>query len=243
MTGCILDGAQICGTDFTEADVSGASFVGCDVDAALFRWTLCSRETVWPYGAKGRISGVATLGPGLDLREWRLRDRFLYGLDLSGCLLDKADLTGCTLSTAVLDACSLEETSLKQVELQDASLRGVRLRGSRMDHCNLRGVDLTSSTGLPKSMRGCTYDASTVWPSELFTYAVKNGALLIGPGVNLAGADLRRSILCNADLRDANLEGADLRHADLNTADLRGARLEGARLDKAILRGTILDTA
>lgn len=57
-------------------------------------------------------------------------------------------------------------------------------------------------------------------------------------GANLAGAKLYLANLANANLQGANLQGAALGGADLANADLRGANLTGA-----ILEGAYLDTA
>jgi uncharacterized protein YjbI with pentapeptide repeats len=70
-------------------------------------------------------------------------------------------------------------------------------------------------------------------------------------GINLGGADLRRTKLSGATLRLATLRFADLRFADLRFADLRFANLRfadlseadlsGAKLRGAILSGAVID--
>ena len=95
---------------------------------------------------------------------------------------------------------------------------------------------------------------------------VLNGVSL--PGLQLAHADLRRTILIesdlrhailvcasleqavlrktdfrDSDLRQANMDGADLFRANLSGADLRDASLVSAFLKCADLRGTDLSTA
>jgi len=62
---------------------------------------------------------------------------------------------------------------------------------------------------------------------------------------NLAGVDLSKAQLRQADLSEADLHGADLRRANLreanlNGADLRGARLYRANLNRAYLAGANL---
>lgn len=62
----------------------------------------------------------------------------------------------------------------------------------------------------------------------------------LGPGANLAHADLTYANLDGLDLSDADLRGALLGHASLVGANLSGARLSGAQLDYADLRGANL---
>jgi len=59
----------------------------------------------------------------------------------------------------------------------------------------------------------------------------------------LASADLTRGMLTGADLREAQCKDALLFRAQLASADLRGARLEGANLRGAYLKGANLGEA
>lgn len=73
------------------------------------------------------------------------------------------------------------------------------------------------------------------------------GGFHLGPGADLAGADLagadlRGLVLCGADLRGACLIAADLRGADLAATDLLGADLRDARLDGADLAAALFLT-
>src|ERR1700756_4707770 len=56
------------------------------------------------------------------------------------------------------------------------------------------------------------------------------------PGCDLAGANLKRFDLTQADLAGANLAGANLHRAQLTRVNLSGANLTGANLNKADLK-------
>lgn len=60
---------------------------------------------------------------------------------------------------------------------------------------------------------------------------------------NLAGVNLSRATLANANLKDANFAGANLERANLEGAFLKGANLEGADLTDANLKGANLTGA
>ena len=66
---------------------------------------------------------------------------------------------------------------------------------------------------------------------------------IVGPKLDLSGANLRGAKLYGANLQEANLQGADLREADLRLADLRGASLQGADLVDADLENADLENA
>ena len=68
---------------------------------------------------------------------------------------------------------------------------------------------------------------------------VVNG-YLIGPGVDLRSADLRRADLEGANLENADLRDADLEGANLSMASLIGCNLDGVNLSGAILHGVII---
>ena len=62
----------------------------------------------------------------------------------------------------------------------------------------------------------------------------------IGPGVNLAGADLSESKRFSLTPKCVNLSRANLSGANLSRANLSGANLDGANLSGANLSGAIL---
>jgi hypothetical protein len=75
---------------------------------------------------------------------------------------------------------------------------------------------------------GVVADGHTVWPEGFDPVAA--GVYVIGPMVDLSGAQLRYANLQGANLEGANLSGANLSFADLTGADLTRANLEGANL-------------
>ena len=82
--------------------------------------------------------------------------------------------------------------------------------------------------------------AHAEWLRTKDTETPSGTRIVVPPGVDLRGADLRRANLGGAYLRGANLGGANLRCANLGGADLGGADLRGADLGDAYLRGADL---
>lgn len=135
--------------------------------------------------------------------------------------LENADLGGMDLRYANLAYADLRDASLHEADLSYANLRGLHLEDQVMT--GIRGVDLSHC------------------PDSLPYRMVCRSNILLGPWVNLVGADLggmdlRDIALEGADLGSANLSAADLSGADLRWADLGDADLSGANLDGALLR-------
>jgi uncharacterized protein YjbI with pentapeptide repeats len=201
------------------------------------------------------------LRPGANLRHADLDNLALAGVDLTG-----ADLTGATLTGALFSVD--EDGGPVRVNLTDVELFGVTSGGiighaalpapwllvhgyligpgAHLFGADLAGTpdgdppappaDLTRAvlTGVVSGhldCTGCKLPAGWRWTGLPSGY-------LVGPGANLAGADLSR-----LDLRGVNLTGADLSGALLSGANLSGANLDGTNLSHADLTGTVLTDA
>ena len=77
---------------------------------------------------------------GLDLRDWRPRDRDLSGLQLKNCDLRGADLAGCTMRGANLSLSDLRGADCRGIDARGADLEGVDFSGA-----DLRDADLSAT--------------------------------------------------------------------------------------------------
>jgi uncharacterized protein YjbI with pentapeptide repeats len=109
--------------------------------------------------------------------------------------------------------------------LAKAQLRKSHLQGIDFSGADLRQADFSSVANLGRAERLAGGGLTLTMPK-------------IGPGADLAGANLR-----GARLSHANLTGASLIRVDLTQADLSGAALAGSNLREARLYGADLTQA
>ena len=143
----------------------------------------------------------------------------LYGANLLGADLTFADLTGADLAFATLGYASLAGASLSGATLAGASLGFADLTDADLTGAILTGVQSRQITGTPLAL-------PTNW-------LLVNG-YLVGPGANLAGAELDDANLSGVNLSFSFLTNASLIMADLTSADLIGASLSNADLSGAL---------
>jgi uncharacterized protein YjbI with pentapeptide repeats len=226
------------------------------------------------------VGGGRNLRPGANLRNADLESFNLTGVDLTG-----ADLTGATLTDALFcseDACSPGATftgaqlfgvksggivgsALLPAPWQlsngylvgpGADLTGAKLAGDlRADPpvppADLSGATLTAVVSGGVDCTGCKLPAGWRWTGLPTGYLVGPGANLAGAdlsrldlsGLNLAGADLSAASLKGTRLAGANLTGVEFDGADLSGANLTGANLTGANLSRLDLTGAVLSNA
>ena len=149
---------------------------------------------------------------GADLTRADLRRADLVNVNLTGACLKSARLIGANLVGAVLNDADLRQAKLSEACLDDVSAVRASFIEADLHYTRLIGANLTQSSFY---------------------------------GADLTGSDLSRAQLYRADLRwanmretvivDANMTDADLYHADLHSACLRGVDLTQARLDLATL--------
>jgi uncharacterized protein YjbI with pentapeptide repeats len=188
--------------------------------------------------------------PSATLIRASLSESNLAEADFTVANLLAADLKGANLKGAKLVGANLNLANLAQASLEEANIREANLRATNLAGANLAGANLTATDLSGTALAGAIYNERTRWPQG-FAYR-RSGA--VGPGAdlalanlsgahlsgvdlvaaNLAGADLQRADLARADLRDADLAGADLRRANLTNARLLGANLQATKLELAI---------
>lgn len=203
------------------------------------------------------------IGRGANLSGADLRDADLRDADLS-----YANLTGANLSGAILPSRKASLYSARTgdvvgvpsfipdwLQLIGGCLigPGVDLGGADLSGLDLSGVDLTgvslvganiTGTGLEgATLRGASTLRLVGQPSTLPAGWRCVGGYLLGPAVEIIGADLPGADLRNASLAGAKLPRSDLRRADLRRADLRRTKLTRARLQRSDLRGARMGKA
>jgi uncharacterized protein YjbI with pentapeptide repeats len=167
---------------------------------------------------------------GCDLSNDVLTNANLTNANLTGANLTNANLTNANLTNANLTHANLDDVTLTGAQLFGANLTasalsGAVLRSSDLTDANLSGADLSGA-----DLEGVMSSGITSTPIALPTPWSLIDGYLIGPGANLADAELSYANLSNADMSKADLSFADLSHADLSNANLSGANVSGADL-------------
>ncbi|MBI96066.1 hypothetical protein CL656_02875 [bacterium] len=207
LSGANLSGAKLEGAILERCNLKGANLSGANLEGARFY-----RANLEGAILKGAILERARLHRA-DLSEAKLEGAILerarlYRANLSGANLSGAKLEGAILEGAKLEGAILEGADLKGVDLTGANLEGVDLTNTKLEHTRL-----VNFIGRPKNVPE-VYWGGRRRINGIFYYTI------IGPNLNLEGADLK---------------GADLKGVDLTGAKFYGANLAGANLSGAIL--------
>lgn len=219
LQGTNLSSANLTGANLTQALVRNANLDKADLSGATLTGVNSRLITGTPahLPANWTLVKGSLIGPGANLINDQLGGAALSGADLAGAQLDGADLTGADLSRA---------------NLTGASLIGTILTSANLDGTNLANATLTAvvSGGI------------TGTPAALPAAWLVRAGFLMGPGINLSGANLSTRGLAGVDLSGANLSrvnftNANLSKANLAHADLTSATLTGANLFRAVLTG------
>jgi uncharacterized protein YjbI with pentapeptide repeats len=148
------------------------------------------------------------VGPSANLSDAVLPTTAQLGISLSATNFTNASLAGVNLAGAFMN----------NATLTNARLTGANLSGANLSAANLKGVVSGGVVGTPALPPG---------------YVMVSG-YIVGPDVNLSGANLAGARLNGQNLTRANLAGANLTSADLSLANLTAAELTGAVLTGAV---------
>ena len=136
------------------------------------------------------------VGPGVDLTNANLTGADLTGFNLSGANLSSANLSSATLTDVASGSISGSPTLPAAygmfngyivgpgVDLTDVDLTGFDFTGFDLSGANLTGATLIGST-----LTDVASGSITGTPTLPAAYNLFNG-YIVGPGVNLNGADL-----------------------------------------------------
>ncbi len=170
-----------------------------------------------------------------DLRECKLSNAVLSGMNLWGVKLTGADVSHANLWGALLDGADLRDANLRGANLERASLRGADLRGADLRGANLWGADLSDAKVDHADLADADLRSTNLIDADLTRTQLSRS--------DLRSADLRRSKLVGAELVGANLQGAELTRTDFRWADLRNSDLCWADLSSADVRGASMQGA
>ena len=213
--------------DLTGADLTGGDLAGVDLTGTDLTGVLGSVAGVPTLPAEYSIINNYIVGPNVDLTGADLTDADLNGINLTGVTLTGAVLTG-VASGSVTGAPTLPtDYSLVNGYIvgPNLDLTGADLAGGDLAGINLTGTDLTGVSG---SVAGVP-----TLPAE---YSIINN-YIVGPNVDLTGADLSSTNLREFNLTNANLTDSVLTGADLTNSNLTDAILTNANLDGTVISG------
>ncbi len=196
-------------------------------------------ETLMLFGSD--LSGLnlknAVL-PKIDLSEASLlkanfEEAILIEANLSKTVLLNANLRQANLLSANLSEADLDLADLTGAVLNQANLSGANFNRANLKGANLSGADLRSSQNLESAhLYGAVYDPNTRFPQNF--NPANSSAVLIKPNTDLAGINLRGTVLTDMDLSGVNLEDASLEEAVLYGANFTNANLKGTSFKKAV---------
>lgn len=151
----------------SEADLSGCTFIECDLDSADLRGADLSGATF----ATCRLDGAslaAARGPGAAaVKGSSLRGADLSQADLSGFNFGGSDLSQARLVRATLDGAHLSEAVLEGADLRLASAKGALLRKARCGRAVLAGVNFMDAVLQHTDLRGADLRRSNLFGADL----------------------------------------------------------------------------
>lgn len=235
-------GANLLGANLASSNLNNANFTGANLTGVI-SGGVTGTPSVLPAG--WIISGGYLIGPGANLR----------GANLSGVDLTGADLTGANLTGVRSGGITGEPIDLPEdwgltggylfgpgVDLSGARLDGLSIWGANLTNANLQGASINQTAINNSNITGLRSGGLLGTIQQINGAKVVNG-YIVGPGVNLARADLRDASLADVNLDNADLTGADLTYANLERVRFVGAKLVNtnftlANMAGASLRGT-----
>ncbi len=220
LAGLDLAGSLLDHTDFTDADLSNATFRACMMVSTKLRG--------------------ATLH-GADFRGATVVEVDFDGADLSGTNLAKVSLVGSTLKSTRFVEARLEEALLIDLDLNGvdftrcegsrALLFGSKLAGATFDHADLRSAILMNA-----SLEDASFFAADLRKAT-FCGVKAARASFVASDMQRANLNLKADFT-KADFRLIQGANATFQSSTLDDAWLGGADLTRATIAEASLRGT-----
>jgi uncharacterized protein YjbI with pentapeptide repeats len=227
LTGVILNGAQLCGTDLSYSTLDFSVITGTNFEGAIL--TEASLQNV---------EGHLTKNGRVNFRDANMQGACLAGATITGdfsCANLSTSIAGNTtnLVQAYLTLSFFEDTNLFAADLTQANLHGCSFLRAFLPHATLKHVDATE----------CRFDDAILLNAdlEMANLATSSFKRAVLRDANLERASLHSACLDNADLARAPLRYTDLSFATFDCADLRGADLTGAKIDHTSLDNVLID--
>lgn len=232
LTNSILRGAILQHANLTNAKLMNVDFSNIVSSKAIL--TLIRKVLVLPNNID--------LANGSKL-EIQSRENVLYSknhetnlalANLSGAILTNADFKGANLANARLDSAELSLATFVNAIMIEASLSKAEVFQTNFKNSDLTKANLNNLT----SPKGGWLNIGSGFP---ITLGKLNSPRVIFEGANLresllVDADLHKSLLLNSNFLDADLTNANISESDLKKANLKGANLSGVNFQNSDLR-------
>ena len=230
-SGIDLSGEDLRGANLNNADLTGANLQGANLRYAQLQDANLTEINLSNASLEGANLTSATL-TNANMKNASLREadpvNHLFPTNLSSANLLAANLSGANFSGSVLVAADLSSADLSGADFSRGNLLSVNLSHSKLENAIFSDATLTAVRS------GSIAPTSLTLPSK---YKLDFGYIL-GPMVDLTGADLS-----NLTLEFLNLEGATLRNSNLSNSTLTGLNLSGSNIEGAqINQASIIDS-
>jgi uncharacterized protein YjbI with pentapeptide repeats len=262
-SGCSLFSVSLNQTTWTNANLSGASWVNVQGN-----WLILAGANMANMSVKGSYLIAPTVGGGLtganvtgvNFAQAASFTMGGYGVQGAGSATfpaTKAVVQDDSYGTVIfgngvqVPYISLQGLNLNgkvlgsSVNLHHANLTGTNLNGATLTGSNLTGVTLTGATFIGATLTGTTFDDSFNFTGPLDDSAMQevffDGAQL--NGADFSGMNLTNAVLGNGSLQGANFSGTNLNGVNLINSQMQGANFSGANLTNAFLEGANLTGA
>jgi uncharacterized protein YjbI with pentapeptide repeats len=199
-------GADLTGANLNNANLAGTKLAGTSFGGATDENTSGGTRTAnvkgtpatLPDGA--RMVGTAIVAPSVNLDGANFSKMDLHDSDFStmsfvGTNFNGANLKGVKFNKRNLTGADLTGADLTGADLTGAILTNAKIGSAKLGDATLTGIKTGGMTGTPASK-----------PAALTLL----GGFLLGPNVNLAGANLSKLKLTGLNLDGVNAEGATL---------------------------------
>ena len=173
-------------------------------------------------------------GPNVDVAYCDLAGIQLYNYPLSGIDATGVDAAGAQLGNDNFSSAEAQDADFSGADLDngnftDANLSGDNLTDANLSFSTLTGTDLAGAQLAGANLADSTSTSIVGVPASLPTGFQLIDGYLVGPGVDLGGAQLT----------GADLSGADLEGTGLDDAVLTGANIEGTDFTNTMLSGVV----
>ena len=219
LSGTFIFETDLCGVDFTGADLSHSTFGKVNLSQAVLNESILDNVL---------FTEVNLMGAGL--REASLRKARFYDVNLKAANLYEANLRQASFTNADFSGAHLSLADLTFAELCGAKISNAFVNDAKICRANLDGVDLTGSV---------------LWKANLYQTGLVDANL---SDAHLEGANFTQTSLIRANLKGANLTEAVLTAAnltdaclvetDLTASILTGANLLHTKINNAIISGS-----
>ncbi|MCH1500297.1 MAG: pentapeptide repeat-containing protein, partial [Akkermansiaceae bacterium] len=237
-----LGGANLVSSDLSGADLSDADLQVAKLSNAKLSQAIISQANLLRVDFTNAILNGAILNDA-NLSRADLTRADLSEANLTRASLSEANLTDTDFFRADLSSSNLSDTNISGANLSEAKMLNADFQKSKITNVNFFASDLSntnfSRADFSKVSSGGIIGVPSAFP---VSFHLING-YLVGPDVDLSGADFSNVDLSGVDLTGSNLTGADLSGADLTDANLSLTNLSNARAFNTIIAGSDFTSA